>query len=100
METTCGSYALKGLRASEDAAIATMLRDAGCIVIGLANLSVRLPYIPPGFRERGIDRVATGVGKQQRRQSDVRMVCNRRPGERAGHDMPFEAPTFNHADGL
>ncbi|KAJ4263557.1 hypothetical protein NW762_006376 [Fusarium torreyae] len=39
METTCGSYALKGLKASEDAAIATMLRDAGCIIIGLNNLS-------------------------------------------------------------
>ena len=42
METTCGSFALKDHKASEDAAIATMLKDAGCIVIGLANLSVRL----------------------------------------------------------
>ncbi|KAF4436967.1 hypothetical protein F53441_13149 [Fusarium austroafricanum] len=39
MDTTCGSYALKGLKATEDAAIATMLRDAGCIIIGLNNLS-------------------------------------------------------------
>ncbi|KAH6616147.1 amidase signature domain-containing protein [Chaetomium sp. MPI-SDFR-AT-0129] len=39
LETTCGSFALKGLTASEDAAISTALRDAGCIVIGLANLS-------------------------------------------------------------
>ncbi|KAK4145145.1 amidase signature domain-containing protein [Dichotomopilus funicola] len=39
LETTCGSFALEGLTASEDAAIATALRDAGCIVIGLANLS-------------------------------------------------------------
>ncbi len=38
---TCGSFALKGLTASEDAAIATALRDVGCIVIALANLSVR-----------------------------------------------------------
>ncbi|KAI1121608.1 amidase signature domain-containing protein [Nemania abortiva] len=39
METTCGSFALKGLNAKEDAAIATALKDAGCIIIGLANLS-------------------------------------------------------------
>ncbi|KAK4197711.1 amidase signature domain-containing protein [Triangularia verruculosa] len=39
LETTCGSYALEGLTASEDSAIAVALRDAGCIVIGLANLS-------------------------------------------------------------
>ncbi|KAK3191051.1 hypothetical protein K4F52_003001 [Lecanicillium sp. MT-2017a] len=39
MDATCGSYALKGHRATEDAAIATMLREAGCIIIGLANLS-------------------------------------------------------------
>ncbi|KAJ8133542.1 hypothetical protein O1611_g75 [Lasiodiplodia mahajangana] len=40
METTCGSYALKGLEATEDAAIATSLRDAGYIIIGLSNLSI------------------------------------------------------------
>lgn len=38
--TTCGSFALNGLHASEDEAITTSLRDAGCIVIALANLSV------------------------------------------------------------
>lgn len=40
MGTTSGSFALKGLNASKDAPIATMLRKAGCIVIGKANLSV------------------------------------------------------------
>ncbi|EEU37128.1 uncharacterized protein NECHADRAFT_52302 [Fusarium vanettenii 77-13-4] len=39
MGTTSGSFALKGLNASNDAPIATMLRKAGCIVIGKANLS-------------------------------------------------------------
>ncbi|KAI0199460.1 amidase signature domain-containing protein [Astrocystis sublimbata] len=33
LETTCGSYALKGLKDTEDAVIATALRDAGCIII-------------------------------------------------------------------
>ncbi|KID81031.1 Amidase signature domain protein [Metarhizium guizhouense ARSEF 977] len=37
--TTCGSFALKGVHASEDVAVATSLRDAGCIEIALANLS-------------------------------------------------------------
>ncbi|KAI1505674.1 amidase signature domain-containing protein [Biscogniauxia marginata] len=39
MDTTCGSFALKGLKASEDATIATMLKEAGAIVIALDNLS-------------------------------------------------------------
>ncbi|KAL2673845.1 hypothetical protein Neosp_012289 [[Neocosmospora] mangrovei] len=39
MGTTSGSFALKGLNASKDAPIATTLRNAGCIVIGKANLS-------------------------------------------------------------
>ncbi|KAJ5401094.1 hypothetical protein N7465_011583 [Penicillium sp. CMV-2018d] len=37
--TTAGSLALKGLNATEDAPIATLLREAGCIVIGKSNLS-------------------------------------------------------------
>ncbi|KAJ5509770.1 hypothetical protein N7527_011913 [Penicillium freii] len=41
LETTAGSLALKGLNATEDAPIATLLREAGCIVIGKSNLSVR-----------------------------------------------------------
>jgi amidase len=40
LETTAGSLALKGLNATEDAPIATLLREAGCIVIGKSNLSV------------------------------------------------------------
>ncbi|KAF4768454.1 hypothetical protein HAV15_002539 [Penicillium sp. str.  len=39
LETTAGSLALKGLNAAEDAPIATLLREAGCIVIGKSNLS-------------------------------------------------------------
>lgn len=43
--TTCGSFALKGLHASEDAAIVTSLRDARCIVLVLANLSARHQFL-------------------------------------------------------
>ncbi|OQD91287.1 hypothetical protein PENSOL_c056G11558 [Penicillium solitum] len=39
LETTAGSLALKGRNAAEDAPIATILREAGCIVIGKSNLS-------------------------------------------------------------
>ncbi|KAJ5157295.1 uncharacterized protein N7482_008395 [Penicillium canariense] len=39
LETTAGSLALKGLNATEDAPIATLLREAGFIVIGKSNLS-------------------------------------------------------------
>ncbi|KAI1130215.1 amidase signature domain-containing protein [Nemania abortiva] len=39
METTAGSLALKGLKASADATITVLLRNAGCIVIGKSNLS-------------------------------------------------------------
>ncbi|KAK3386684.1 amidase signature domain-containing protein [Podospora didyma] len=39
METTSGSLALKGLNASQDSPIATMLKAAGCILIGKSNLS-------------------------------------------------------------
>ncbi|KAF9776438.1 hypothetical protein IL306_005373 [Fusarium sp. DS 682] len=48
MGTTSGSFALKGLNASKDAPIATMLRKAGCIVIGKANLSTQSPYVKGG----------------------------------------------------
>jgi amidase len=40
MGTTSGSFALKGLTAKQDATIATLLRKAGCIVMGKSNLSV------------------------------------------------------------
>ncbi|CAI7583458.1 unnamed protein product [Penicillium palitans] len=39
LEIPAGSLALKGLNATEDAPIATLLREAGCIVIGKSNLS-------------------------------------------------------------
>ncbi|KAH8807984.1 amidase signature domain-containing protein [Xylogone sp. PMI_703] len=39
LETTSGSFALKGLNATTDAPIAVMLREAGCIVLGKSNLS-------------------------------------------------------------
>ncbi|KPM44909.1 hypothetical protein AK830_g1647 [Neonectria ditissima] len=39
LETTSGSFALKGLKTSKDAAVAILLRQAGCIVIGKPNLS-------------------------------------------------------------
>jgi len=39
LETTSGSFALKGLKASKDATIATLLRKAGMLVIGKSNLS-------------------------------------------------------------
>ncbi|KAJ5721989.1 hypothetical protein N7488_000024 [Penicillium malachiteum] len=39
LELTARSLALKGLNATEDASIATLLREAGCIVIGKSNLS-------------------------------------------------------------
>ncbi|KAL6399341.1 Amidase [Ilyonectria robusta] len=43
MGTTSGSFALQGLNASKDATMATLLRKAGCVVIGKSNMSVRQP---------------------------------------------------------
>jgi hypothetical protein len=42
METTSGSFALKGLTANKDATIVDLLRKAGLIIIGKSNLSVCL----------------------------------------------------------
>lgn len=40
METTLGSYALKGAVAKSDAALISNITSAGLIVIGKANLNV------------------------------------------------------------
>lgn len=40
METTCGSFALKGAKAQKDAEIVQRLVEAGMLIIGKANLSV------------------------------------------------------------
>ena len=47
METTCGSFALKGQRAIKDATAIEQLLKAGLVVIAKANLSVRYPTIAP-----------------------------------------------------
>jgi len=38
MDTTCGSYALKGAKACKDAAIAEMLEKAGMIIIAKKSI--------------------------------------------------------------
>lgn len=43
METTCGSFALKGLHAKQDAGVVKQLVQAGFIIIAKANLSVNAP---------------------------------------------------------
>ena len=40
METTCGSFALKGATAEKNAAVADLLIEAGMIIIAKTNLSV------------------------------------------------------------
>lgn len=42
METTCGSFALKGQNASKDAVAVELLMKAGMIIIAKTNLSVRV----------------------------------------------------------
>lgn len=42
MDTTCGSFALKGAKALKDAAVVDLLIKAGMIVIAKTNLTVRL----------------------------------------------------------
>jgi hypothetical protein len=45
MGTTCGSFALKGAKASKDAVITQRLQKAGFLIIGKANLSVSANWI-------------------------------------------------------
>lgn len=40
MDTTCGSYALKGVKAKSNAPVVQTLIDAGVIILGKANLTV------------------------------------------------------------
>jgi Asp-tRNA(Asn)/Glu-tRNA(Gln) amidotransferase A subunit family amidase len=44
MDTTCGSYALQGAKAYEDAAVIKELQAAGLIVLGKANIGVSCCY--------------------------------------------------------
>lgn len=77
MPTTSGSFALKGLEASMDGAVATALREAGCIILAKTNLSVRKPYAHDSslcLSNR------TGMGQQQRIRSHERLVGGRRTG--------------------
>jgi Amidase len=41
IETTCGSFALKGARVQEDATVIKQLLNAGMIVLGKTNPTVR-----------------------------------------------------------
>jgi hypothetical protein len=49
MDTTCGSYALKGARALEDAEPIKKLLAAGMIMIGKTNTSVRDDYLVSAY---------------------------------------------------
>ena len=42
MDTTCGSFALKGAKASKNAATVDLLVEAGMIIIAKTNLSVSI----------------------------------------------------------
>ena len=41
MDTTCGSFALKGVKVKKNAAVIDLYLEAGMIILGKANLSVR-----------------------------------------------------------
>jgi amidase len=43
MDTTCGSYALKGAKVKANADVIDFILKAGMIILGKANLSVRTP---------------------------------------------------------
>jgi len=78
--TTAGSLALKGARAKRDATVVKLLRDAGAVILGKANLTefanilaidmpsgysslggqVKNPYAPALVDDRGIQVVAPG----------------------------------------
>lgn len=85
------------LIASEDAVIAAALRDAGCIVLGLTNLSVShlFPFLPPFFffYFSNSDDEA-GVGELQRLQPHIRLVCCWCPGKM--DDAPYKPEHTNH----
>jgi amidase len=78
--TTAGSLALEGARAKDDATVVKLLRDAGAVILGKANLTefanmlaidmpsgysslggqVKSPYAPTLMDDRGIPVVAPG----------------------------------------
>jgi amidase len=78
--TTAGSLALEGARARDDAAVVKLLRDAGAVILGKANLTefanmlaidmpsgysslggqVKNPYAPTLMDDRGIPVVSPG----------------------------------------
>lgn len=72
METTAGSLALVGLRATADSGVARVLREAGMVILGKTNLSewanIRSFYSSSGWSGRGgqtvnpyqLDRNASG----------------------------------------
>ena len=57
MQTTAGSLALDGLPATADSTVATLLRDAGMVILGKTNLSewanIRSFYASSGWSGRG-----------------------------------------------
>ncbi|KAG9230498.1 amidase [Amylocarpus encephaloides] len=57
MQTTAGCAALTGTIVSEDARVITLLRDAGAVLLGKANLSefasMRSSYYAEGYSSRG-----------------------------------------------
>jgi amidase len=57
LHTTAGSLALKGSRASSDAALVTRLREAGAVILGKVNMTEWANFIstnmPNGFSSRG-----------------------------------------------
>lgn len=48
MDTTCGSFALKGARVLKNAAVVDLLIQAGMIIIAKTNLSVSRERKTPG----------------------------------------------------
>lgn len=50
--TTCGSFALKQGRTIRNAAVVQVLIEAGLIILGKTNLSVRFPYQKKKIRKK------------------------------------------------
>jgi len=63
MDTTAGAYALVGIEAKGNCPVVQRLLDAGMVILGKTNLTVRItslpPSLPPHHTKRKEERGAT-----------------------------------------
>ena len=85
MDTTAGAYALVGIEAKGNCPVVQRLLDAGMVILGKTNLTVRITSLPPSLlitqregKKGELLKKRVGIRWNENPRHDARLVCSSR----------------------